>query len=114
MLVAFIWIFSSMLYLAMTGVSYQVMASYGRRCGMFEPEPAAGLTCLAWPIILPIVLAVMACRGDLFKLKLPKREDKDLKRRQREIDEAQHRLQVAKLLEQENKILDRQLNKVDV
>jgi len=111
MLVAFIWIFSSMLYLAMTGVSYQVMASYGRRCGMFEPEPAAGLTCLAWPVILPIVLAVMTCRGDLgLKFKLPKREDKDLKRRQREIAEAEHRLQVAKILEQENRILDRQLN----
>jgi hypothetical protein len=65
----------------------------------------AGLSNVLWPIIVPIIIGHV-----LGGTKIPNKQTRTDNRHERELAEAQHRIDMATLLAEENRILDNQLN----
>jgi hypothetical protein len=72
-----------------------------------EAVIAVWLYGLLWPVAIPSV-AGWVLGGIVGKLSLSKSE-RTSGRHQRELEEAKHRVEVAKLLEEENRILDQRI-----
>lgn len=98
-------------YTFMCGLTYQKFESHYDKNGFRDSELGAFLSCLFWPIVSIIVFGMVLSKSKFdSETNILTFKGRTERRRQRELAEAQHRVEVAKLIEQENDILDRQLN----
>jgi hypothetical protein len=100
-MLVFFWIVGVMLYLAIGGG----MGGYAQKVlghSDYWSHPGPFFTTILWPIVLP---AWVGLQGS----KYLSSESRTERRRDREIEEANHRVRLAKLQAQENAELDRML-----
>lgn len=97
-------------YAFMCGLTYSKFESYYDDNGFYDSELGGFLSCLFWPLV-SIVVFGMALGKSKFdsETSILTFKGRAERRRQSRLAEAQHRVEVAKLIEEENRILDKQL-----
>lgn len=110
-MVAVLWIVGIFVYFCAGGFSYTIVQNYSRPRCRWQPSNCdagcghsivAGFSVMLWPFILPGLLGVMFG----FRSKRPSRPER---RRQVEIAEAKHQVELARIRRMEDEELSRQL-----